>query len=521
MVTSQEDAAPEPRRRAAGRSTCALLLALAICTGSLGLWRSPLEWYCLKLDDFVYLARSRTAASLEQHLLAPHNGHVVPLFLLQTHILARLAGSLEATPRWLSWASYGTLVAAIALVGHIVAWETGKAALGLAAMAAAGFSTVLGPAILWYAAGQALEAGVVILVMLAALQGWRARGSPWLLALGILAAAAAPLFWTAGYTAGLAGLAYLASDGRRACRLASGLPILGSSITGLVVWWLARPAATATSAISERVNEILGNLSTIGTHISQAICEALVISNLGLDAATSAGQSVILLGIVVVVWIWSRGGLGFASSKSRWRLNPLEAAGATLIISNLALIFAARGPRMTYDNLRALGWYHAIPELGAVLFAAGWWTGRTSSPPPRSIAVPQFRDLAGVALFAAIMFLMQAPRAERVTFQYDGAASEIFSGARATAPRTKADLAKRARRQRKALAELDKVERMARESGTDGAKLLESRSFLEVPGMPTTVKDFGVAELLDLSQTKTRAASELSPQSAPDGNDHE
>ena len=37
-----------------------MLLAIAICGGGLCLWYSPLRWYFLKLDDFVYLGRSRT-----------------------------------------------------------------------------------------------------------------------------------------------------------------------------------------------------------------------------------------------------------------------------------------------------------------------------------------------------------------------------------------------------------------------------------------------------------------------------
>lgn len=505
--------------RIAGRWALPLLLAVAICAGPFFLWRSPLRWYCLKLDDFVYLARSRTALSLRQHLLVPHNGHVVPLFLIQTHLLARLAGSLEAMPHVLSWASYGTLLAAMALAGHIVTWETGKVALGLSAMAAVGFSTVLGPALLWYAASQALAAGVIMLIMLAALQSWRARGSPALLTVGILAAVAAPLFWTAGYTAGLVGLAYLWADGRRVCRLASPLPIAASSITGLLVWCLAKPNLAATTALPQRCIEALANLPTIATRITQAICEALVINNLGLDAATSASQSVVLLGILVGCWVWSRRVLGSTSRRPRLRLNPLEAAGATLIFTNFGLIFAARGLQMTY--LRALGWYHAIPELGAVLFAAGWWNGPIDTPPRRSIEAPRYQDLAGVALFAAIMFLLQAPRAERVTFQYDGAASEIVAGASAAGPRTTADLANRARRQRLALAQLDKAERMAREAGISGAALLNSWSLLDVPGMPTGLKDFGVADLLDVTERKPGGALDQSRQSAPDRSNHE
>jgi hypothetical protein len=76
----------------------------------------------------------------------------------------------------------GGKVLAMAATGHVVAWDTERPALGLAAVAALGLTSVLGPTLLWYAASQALAAGTMIVVMLAALQVWRARGSFWPLA---------------------------------------------------------------------------------------------------------------------------------------------------------------------------------------------------------------------------------------------------------------------------------------------------------------------------------------------------
>jgi hypothetical protein len=477
-----------------------MLLAIAICAGPLWLWYSPIQSYFLKGDDFVYLARSRTGASVREHLFEPHNGHVVPLFRLETYVLARLAGSLAAVPRSFAFASCCTLLAAMAVAGHIVARETGRAPLGLAAMAAVGFSTVLGPAILWYSAGQALAAGVAILITMAFLQAWRSRRSLSLLFLGTLAAAAAPLFWTAGYTAGLVGLVYLWSDGRRASRLASALPIAGSAMTGLLAWIFAGPALPATNELSRQSSNALANVSAISSHTTQAICEALVLSNLGLEAATSAVQSVVLLGILVAAWLWSRHEATPASRWPHWRLNPLETAGATLIITNYGLVFAARGLGMNYDKLRALGWYDAIPQLGAVLFASGWWSGQIDSPPPRRLNRPNCRELVGVALFAAIMLLMQVPRANRVIFQFDGAAAEISAGTGPTVPHTRSELAERARGQRAALAELDHVERSARDPKADIDKLLQKAALLEIPGMRMDLKEFTTADLLDLSE---------------------
>ena len=180
-----------------------------------------LRTYVLRTDDFDYIARSRSATAFRQHVFTPLNEHVVPLFRIETHVLTVIAGSLEAVPEVFAWASYATLVLAVLLTGHVVARETGRPARGLIAMAAVGFSSVLGPSLLYYAASQALAAGIMILVMLAFFQSWRVRGSWWLLASGLVAAMAAPLFWTAGYSAGPVGEAYLMADGRRWCQRAA------------------------------------------------------------------------------------------------------------------------------------------------------------------------------------------------------------------------------------------------------------------------------------------------------------
>ena len=154
-----------------------IAIGVGICAISFGLWRVPLRWYLIKLDDFDYLDRARTTAALLRHLFTPHAGHIVPLFRLETHILCRLAGSLEALPGVLGLACFGTLLTAMMLTGHLVARETGRPDRGLVAMAAVGFSSVLGPPVLWYAACQALACGTIILAMLAFLQLWRTRGA--------------------------------------------------------------------------------------------------------------------------------------------------------------------------------------------------------------------------------------------------------------------------------------------------------------------------------------------------------
>jgi hypothetical protein len=475
----------EVDRGVAVRWALALLLALALCGAPLWLWGVPLRWYFLKLDDFVYIARSRTISALWRHLATPHNAHVVPLFLLETHLLGRLAGSLEALPVVLGWASYATLVLAMAAAGHLVAWETGRASGGLAAMAAVGLSSVLGPSVVWYAASQALGAGTAILVMLAALQVWRARGGWWLVAAAVLAAAA-PLFWSGGFTAGLAGLAYLWADGRRSCRLAAVLPLAVSVTLALLVWAVAGRSLATSTHLS--VWSILdpSRLEPAVTHTAQAVCEALVLNNLGLDAPTTGSQALVIVSLVAGLWAWSSHRVDPAGGSARLRSSPLEAAGAVLVVVNFAMIFAVRGTETTFDNLRALGWYDAIPQLGAVLFVAGWCSKRQESPPPRSIAPPRLHELLGLALLTAVMLLLQMPRAHRVIFQYDGAAAPMQpkDGEIRAWPRTRADLAEQVWHQRRALAALDRLDQAGPHGGIGRAELHRAAARASVPGMP-------------------------------------
>src|SRR5207244_7497016 len=109
----------------------------------------------LTLDDFAYVTESRTPAELRQYLFAPHNAHLMPLLRLWTFLWVRLAGTLERLPATLVLASYLTYVLAMLLVGHLVAWESGRPALGLGAMARLGVSAVLEPSVRWFGAGVA------------------------------------------------------------------------------------------------------------------------------------------------------------------------------------------------------------------------------------------------------------------------------------------------------------------------------------------------------------------------------
>ena len=183
-----------------------------------------------------------------------------------------------------------------------------------------------------------------------------------------------------------------------------------------------------------------------------------------------------------------------------FRANPLEAAGAVVVVANFAMVFAVRGTETTFDNLRALGWYDAIPQLGAVLFAAGWWSGPLDATLPKSMEPPKLRDVGSVALFFTLLLVLQTPRAQRVIFAYDGLSAEIFTeeDQGRTHVRTRADLAEQAARQRHVLADLDKIERTAREQGINRAVLRQSLGRIIVPGMPETIAELSALDLLDI-----------------------
>jgi hypothetical protein len=483
------------------RWAASILVGLTLCAGSLWLWRAPLRGFILKSDDFVYVAWSRTSSSLWKHLFWPFNRHVVPLFLLETHALARVAGSLEALPVVLSWASYATMVVAMAVTGHVVARESGRVELGLAAMAAVGLTTVLGPSLLWYAAGQALVAGTMVVLMLAALQAWRIGGSRWAMAAGLLAATAAPLVWSGGYVASPVGMAYLWADGRRACRRAAvliGATCLTAAVLVAAIVYVRGFGRASQFAV--RPTSSVMALRAMTAHSAQAVCEALILNNLGLDAATTPSQALVVCAVLATIWFVSRRPSGPADSRSLPRINPLEAAGATLVITTYGLIFSARGTESNFDSLRALGWYDAMAALGAVLFGCGWYSGCLHSPPPRTLKPPGWLDVLRAVLFSLLMFVLQAPRAERVIFEYDEMAAPVEPRLPAVVVvRSPADLAARATLQRHALAALDRLEAAARRGEIDRAAIRQAIASTAVPGMPAPLPDFEPADLLDIS----------------------
>ena len=163
---------------------------------------------------------------------------------------------------------------------------------------------------------------------------------------------------------------------------------------------LTRGMIKQTPLIWERHPELWPRPVQAVLHVAQAIAESLVFGNLGLDVVTTPFQAVILVLGLASLWSWSRGGPG--------RINPLEAAGATIVVGSYFLVYFFRG-NLAFSSLRPVVWYNAIPQIGAVLFAAGWWAGlRPADPRPMT-------RLSALVVSALVVTtaLIQAPRVER------------------------------------------------------------------------------------------------------------
>jgi hypothetical protein len=497
------------------RWTLTVLLALIICAAPALFWGQALRSYFLHLDDFVYLSGSRTGQALRANLLRPHNAHVVPLFRVETFLLASFAGTLAHLPAVLGMANYVTLLLAMLATGYLVGRETGRPAVGLAAMAAVGLSTVMGPAILRYSSGQALMSGTLILLMLIALQAWRRdRGWPCLV-IAVLAAIAASLCWSAGYAAGPASLAYLWGAGKKS-RLVGMLVLAVSLLLGVAAWSVLGPSGRTEAGASEGAGQLVKRIPVGLAHTARAIPEALVLNNLGLDARTEGLQGWALCLLLGSGWYFCtlrsckrEAAGGPIPSRVAYVLScvlPLEAAGAMLVLIDFGMIYTARG-NYSFENVRALGWYHAIPQLGAVLFAAGWLSGRPPRPLSRRLCPPAFRELFLVVGLVMILLLLQSPRADRVLFDYDGAAApvggETAGAVHRTGPASQADLIARATGQRQALERLDRLERIARRSGIGRSGLREVLGRFRVPGMPEFVAELDAISLLRIPERGT------------------
>ena len=383
----------------------ASVVAVFILTLPAWLMADELRYSILIGDDFVYIADALDWQTAWSHLFKPHNTHIVPLFRLWTATIVALAGPLEDMPWAFRAASYFGLIVTMLSVFLFVATETGRTNLGLAAMAGMGLTTVVQPAVSWYSAGQALWAGAGIVLTLILAQAWSRHGGVWRLLLVALACLAAPLFWSGGLLAGPAATAYIIAKNPSRYRGVLVVLVAATALAGLLVVGLSRQQITGTNQIWEHHKELWPRPVQALLHTVQAITETLVVANLGLDAVTSAAQAIGLVAVLAGIWFWSRGGLR--------RINALEASGVVVVVGSYLLVYFFRG-NFPYSSLRDLGWYNAIPQVGAAVFAAGWWQSLRPDLPHSLTRI----EAVGVLGFVGLLCVLHAPRAERNLIKY-------------------------------------------------------------------------------------------------------
>ena len=369
--------------------------------------RDPREFYQLFSDDVAYVAASRTLGSDGRQSPGPaQHAHRAELATVDLGPGRRWRGASSRLPEVLAVASYGILVAVMLMTGRLVARETGRVGPGLAAMVLIGTTSLMLTPAMWYSGGQPLWAGFGILSALWYAQSFRRNGRWLTLALAAVAGSVAGGFWSVGHLAGPVTAVYLWFDGRRRCRLAAAVP-LGGDGPDRRPHALVRRAADRQHGQLPRAHgpakppiPIQGTITTAqaiprepGPRQSRAGCGDHPGPGLRADARPAG-----LLGQPTLA-ATSRdpcrspdqaartpavsSGLGGDGPRSSWpsfAFNPLECAGAALVLGCYLLEWTFRG-YLDYHNLRTINpyvivpWYDAIPQIGAVLFAAGLVVG--------------------------------------------------------------------------------------------------------------------------------------------------
>jgi hypothetical protein len=485
--------------RPAGR-VAAVGLAIAFCVLPASLMADPLWSFFLRADDFDYFGASRTWSRAIANLWVPHNAHVVPVFRLWTRVLFGLAGSWQNLHIAALSSCYGLLVVTLGVLFGFVRRETGRTDLGLAAMVGAGTTSLMLLPATWYAASQTLWAGLGILVTLAMLQNWRRHGAAgWLLA-AALAAVAAAGSWSAGYIAGPVAVAYLWADGRARCRRAAGFIAALSALAALaMLGWKGRVMLSPEVLNGHTVADAFQPIRTL-VHTLHAITETLCLGNLGIVAETTALQGVALALAGIALWLLAR-------YRGAGGITPLESAGAAMIVLGFLLPYTFRG-YLSFESLRTLRWYNTIPQLGAVLFGLGWWSGRSAWPAPAQ-ALTRRAAIALVA-FAALMSLVHVYPVELVLVSDAPpllpAEKKFFPVFSLERLRAAYFAAERSERQRRFLQRMDQVEREAHRLGAGRATLQRLFGRLGGPGLLETMDGFDMLDLRDEATTPDATA---------------
>jgi hypothetical protein len=198
----------------------------------------------------------------------------------------------------------------------------------------------------------------------------------------------------------------------------------------------------------------------------------------------------------------------------------LECAGAAIVLGCYLLEWTFRG-YFEYENLRTLSpyaivpWYDVLPQIGAVLFAIGWWWGprRPAGPTPpkadrRSTPTPPTRAGAlGLAMMTLALIVLNRPRVDAMIRgtcpPLVGSEHARFKITRLQTMRANMILTYRVEWQRRYLKRLDQAERIARRLGIGQDGIRAAFGYLFIPGSTGRLlmaqrELYDVAAMLDL-----------------------
>ena len=276
-------------------------------------------------------------------------------------------------------------------------------------MAWIGVNSVLEPVVAWYSSSQALGPARGCSRPCASCKVGE-RGGWWRLVLALASTSASGWFWSEGYLAGPAGMAYLWFDGRKSGRKLAALPLLAGVLAAAIAIALSGGRSLAAEnfhghSAATAVNPLKGLI-----YSCQAIPEGIVLANLGVDSAIEAGQGILLMLVIALIWIRSRLRTGLRPIP-----NSLEAAGAMMTLGASLLVYSFRAD-LPYDNVRGIWVYLTIPQLGAIVFVAGWTLGFRGSPSQPAISLRPVRPIEaiGIIVLTIALMIIHQPRSTRL-----------------------------------------------------------------------------------------------------------
>jgi hypothetical protein len=251
----------------------------------------------------------------------------------------------------------------------------------------------------------------------------------------------------------------------------------------------------ATVSLHGRTAREAINPIRVAEYTMQAIPENLIFGNLGVITETTALQGTLLTAAVLLVWAWTR--------APQWRFNPLECTGAAMVLGSYLLEWSLRGYRSFGEwRLVVVPWYDVIPQIGAVLFVAGWCSGPRPERMPRHL-FPLSRLMGMVVLSLAVgLVLLNRPRVDTLWRMRPGNLPILLPSEHKRFPvpalltlRTSALVRERASWQRRHLTKLAQAETVARRLGIGREAISRAFGRVLAPDLPDVYDAVGLLDI--------------------------